>query len=223
MKKMFFLVLAALMVGCMQQKDFSYGANQVSMLNSRYNVTMETYPPTIQQISSMLNELSELRSLKLNSGQEPFDYLVDYKMLNLEAERFYIQGQKYDSSGTTKGGFGCKQRPLITESVFFRNLSALKGFEAVDLLDKLVSKYPEEAKSVGLSGKNSKFLNATFYQIQREAKSDSGVINNFCPESRVLELYKEEFRKKGSYSEDYINSLDYETAVKIWKQGRGIE
>jgi hypothetical protein len=207
----------------MQQKDFAYGVKQVDLLNYKYNVSMDTYPKNLQKIELMIADFGELRKLQLQEGQEPFEQLVDYRLLNLEAEKLFIQGQKYDESGTTKKGFGCKLRPLIIESVYFRNKSALRGFEAADLLLKFVAKYPEESKSAGLSPKNALFLNATFYQVSRDARQDSGVINRFCPENATLELYKEELKKKTNMSEDFINKLGYEEAVPIWKKTRGIE
>jgi len=160
--------------------------------------------------------------MQLESGQEPFNYIIDYRILNLEAEKSYIYGQSYGSTGTTKNGFGCKSRPLILESVFFRNSSALKGFEAVDLVRQFVNKYPEDAKSAGLSAKNALFLNATFYEISREARADSNIINRFCPQNVTLELYQQEIRKKTNITEDIIMGMSYGEADKLWKLIRGI-
>lgn len=184
---------------------------------------METYPNNIKQIGLMLNDFEELNKIQLEKGQEPFNYIINYRILNLEAERLYIEGQKYGDAGTTKKGFGCKPRPLIIESVFLRNSSAMKGFEAVNLLREFVGKYPKEANLAGLSFKNALFLNATFYQISRDARSDSSIINRFCPANVTLEIYQQEFRKKTNMSEDFINNLSYEEAVPIWKKLRGIE
>jgi len=220
-----FLVLAvafAFIAGCAQPKDFGYGLKLIHSLNSKYNATMESYPRNIPQINSMVNELAELKKLALEKGQEPFEYAIEYRVLNLEAEKSYIEGQKYGATGTTKQGFGCKSRPLILESVSFRNNSALKGFESIDLLREFIGKYPKEAAMAGLSEKNALFLNATFYQIQADARRDSNIINNFCPKNVTLELYQEEFRKKTNYSEDFISNISYEEAVQVWKKLRRI-
>lgn len=222
MKKFFLIIALIVILGCTQAKNFNYGVQQINSLNSKYNVTMETYPKTMQKISLMLNDLKELKKLRLETGQESFDYIVDYRSLNLEAEKLYIESQKYGGAGTTKDGFGCKSRPLIIESVSLRNSSALKGFEAAGLLNEFVGKYSEESKSAGLSFKNVLFLNATFYEISKDARRDSNVINNFCPKNITLELYQEEFRKKTNMSEDFINKLNYEEAVPIWKKIRRI-
>lgn len=220
MKKIFLLIIL-LVVGCAQVKDFKYGIKQINNINAKYNATMEEYPKTTSQINLMLSEYGELKNLKLEKGQEPFNYIINYRILNLEAEKLYAEGKKYGETGTTKDGFGCKQRPFVIESVSFRNRSALKGFEAVDLLRELVNKYPEEAGLANLSLKNALFLNATFYQISREARTDSNVINNFCPKNVTLEVYQQEFRKKANFSEDFISNLSYEKAVDIWKEIRG--
>lgn len=221
-KKILLLIVLLFIAGCAQAKDFDYGVKQVINLNSRYNTTMETYPKSIGQINLMLDDFAELKKLQLETGQESFNYLVDYRVLNLEAEKLYIQGQKYGSAGTTKDGFGCKSRPLIIESVSLRNSSASTGFESVGLLREFVNKYPEDAKLVGLSEKNALFLNATFYEISVEARRDNSIINHFCPQNVTFELYQEEFRKRTNLSEDFINRLSYEEAVPIWKRIRGI-
>lgn len=222
LKKIFLIIVLLFIAGCVQAKDFAFGFKEISKLNSKYDTTMETYPESLQQIDAMLNDFVELKKIQLEAGHEPFYYVVDYRMLNLEAEKLYIMGHKYGASGTTKDGFGCKSRPLILESVQFRNSSALKGFEAVDLLREFVNKYPEEAALAGLSFKNALFLNATFYQISIEARRDSSIINNFCPENVTLEIYKQSFMKRKELSEDIINRLTYEEAVVIWKKDAGI-
>lgn len=210
-------------LGCAQSKDFRYGVNQINSLNSKYNTNLETYPKDVQQIDSMVVEYEELKKVQLGKGKEQFNYLIDYRILNLEAEKFYMLGQRFGMSGTTKDGFGCKQRPLIIESAELRNRSALRGFAAVDLLKEFVLKYPEEASFVNLSDKNALFLNATFYQISRDARRDSSIINSFCPKNITLEIYQQEFRKSANLSEDYINGLTYEEAADLWKKSRGIQ
>ncbi len=221
LKKIVCILVLIFVVSCAQIKDFEYGIKQIHSVNSKYNTNMETSPSSIQKIDSMINDFQELKKTQLESGQEPLTYVIDYRILNLEAEKFYIESQKYGSTGTTKDGFGCKSRPLILESVFLRNSSALKGFEAVELLREFIGKYPEEAALANLSLKNALFLNATFYQISRDARSDSNTINNFCPQNETLELYKDEIRKKTNLSEDFIKNIAYEEAVKIWKEIRG--
>lgn len=217
------LTLALLfIIGCVQAKDFDYGVKQVNNLNLKYNATMDTYPNNVQQIDAMLNDFRELKKLQLESGKQPLSYILDYRILNLEAEKLYMKGQKYGAAGTTKGGFGCKSSPLIIESASLRNMSALKGFESVNLLREFLRKYPEEAKSVALSEKNALFLNATFYQISKDAGKDSSIINNFCPQNETLVLYKKEIKAKTNLSEDFINNLTYDLAVPIWKKIRGI-
>lgn len=222
LKGFFLIFIIFFIAGCAQAKDFSYGIKQINNLNSKYNTTMETYPDSTRQIDLMLNDMEEFRKLQLEKDQEPFNYVVEYRMLNLEAEKLFIEGQKYGNTGTTKYGFGCKPRPLIIESVSFRNQSALKGFEAVNLLREFISKYPDESSLVTLSEKNALFLNATFYEISKDARRDSSIINNFCPKNVTLELYQREIRQKTNLSEDFINNLSYEKAVPIWKKIRGI-
>ena len=213
-------VFAAILIaiaGCSQAKNFAYGVKQLNSINARYNTTIETYPQHLKPIDLMSSDLKELKKEKLETGQEPLNYIIDYRLLNLEAEKLFIFGQKYGDSGTTKYGFGCKSRPLVIESAALRNSSALKGFEAVNLLREFIDKYPKEASLVGLAYKNALFLNATFYQISQEAASDSNIINNFCTKNDSLESYQRQFRRETNLSDDFINNLTYENAVPIWK------
>ena len=216
------MIVLIFVSSCGQTKDFSYGARQIFELNSKYDTTMETYPKSAQKIDLMINDFKELRKIQLDTENQPFDYAIDYRILNLEAEKLYIEGQKYGDSGTTNGGFGCKSRPFITESVFLRNSSALKGFEAVDILDVFIRDYPKNALMMNLSLKKSLFLNATFYRISKEAKKDSSIINSFCPQNVTLDLYRQEIKKTTNLSEDEISKLTYEEALTIWKKLREI-
>ncbi len=216
--KLIIMVLVVFVLGCAQSKNFEYGVGQLNSVNSKYNTTIDTYPKDIPKINSMISGLKELKKLQLADGQESFYYAVNYRILNLEAENLYIDAEKYGNYGTTKYGFACKPRPIIIESVDLRNKSALKGFEAVDLLREFILKHPEDANSIGLSEKNALFLNATFYQIANDASADSNVINYFCPENVTLELYRTEFKKNTDLTDDYINKLSYVEAVTIWKK-----
>ena len=91
---------------CAQAKDFNYGLKQIDNLNSKYNTTMDTYPNTISRINSMIGDFEEFKKLQLETGKEPFNYLIRYRLLNLEAEKLLIEGQKYGNAGFTADGFG---------------------------------------------------------------------------------------------------------------------
>ena len=222
MKKVFLFMALVFIAGCMQAKDFKYGLDKISSLNSKYNTTIDTYPKSIAQIGLMLDDYRQLKNIQLDSGQESFVYVVDYRILNLEAEKLYIESQNYGSVGTTKDGFGCRSRPFIIESADLRNKSSLKAFEAVSLIREFIDKHPEDAGLAGLSAKTALFLNATFYQISKDARADSNVINHFCPINVTLDIYRQNFRKKTNLSEESIINMSYEEAVQIWKKLSGM-
>lgn len=228
LKNVFLLCAIMVLAGCSPARDFGYGLKEIDAINIKYNVTMSSSPVGMQRIDSMIADLDKIKGLELGAGKEPFIYLIEIRLLNLKAEKLYIESQKYGASGTTKNGFGCKIRPLIIESASLRNQSALKGFEAAGLLEEFVGKHPEDAALAGFSFKSVLFLNATFYEIYREAGADSSTINKFCPANVTLDIYKQNFRKRGfiernNLSEDYINGLGYDEAVRIWKKDVGIE
>ena len=217
-------VLALIVIGCAQQKDFDYGLNQMKTVDAKYSTNISAYPNDMPKINSLIGDLGKAKNIELSKGKEQFDQIISYRILTLEAHRYFINNSiNYGGAGTTEDGFGCKQRPLIIESVWLRNSSSQKGFEAVSLLRNFVENYPEEAKKAGVSYKDSLFMNATFYEMARKARSDSNTINRFCPQNVTLELYKEEFSKSADLGEGYINNLTYDNAVSIWKKLRGIQ
>lgn len=224
MKKIFLIIMLLFISSCSATRDFSYGLKQIEDANSKYNTTMETYPNDIKSIDLMTNDLNGLKNIKLGKDQEQFNFIINYRLLNLESERSYIiDASKYGNLGTTKNGFGCSLRPIVIESVALRNISALKGFEAVNILKDFIGKYPEEAKSANLSLKNVLFSNATFYAIYSDMQQDNNVINYFCPENVTLGIYRQQLAKYTNLSEGYINNLTYDEALKIWRELEGID
>ena len=223
MKKVILLILLLLIAGCAQSKDFSYGLKQIDLVSSRYDIASDSYPGDVTQINSAIGAYGELKNLKLDKDQESFAVFLDYKLLSLESDMQFVNSLKYGDAGTTKNGFGCKMRPLIIETVKFKNDSALKGFAAAGRLKEFIDLYPEKSKLVNLSRKNVVFLNASFYEMSKDADSDSSTINGFCPENITLEIYRQQFTKDKILSDEYINGLNYKEAVKLWKQIEGIE
>ena len=70
---------------------------------------METYPDTVEKMSAMIDEMSKLKSSGLNAGSKPFSYVLNYRILNLEAEKLYSESQKYGTVGSTASGFHVSQ------------------------------------------------------------------------------------------------------------------
>ena len=223
MKKMILIGLLLLIAGCSQAKDFSYGISRMEEINSKYNATFDSYPADAGKINLMIDSYKELKNLNLGKDQESFNLFVDYQILNLEAEKYFIKSLKYGDVGTTKYGFSCRSRPIIIETAASKNASAAVGFEAVSKLKDFIEKYPEKANSLNLSQKNVVFLNSTYYELSKDANTDSDTINGFCPEDIALESYKSWFRKNTDLSDEYINKLDYNTAVSIWKKEVGAD
>ena len=219
-KKIFWIIALIALAGCTSM-DFNYAAERINALNAKYNTTMETFPTSIDKINQMIADYEGLKSIRLSAGKEQLDYSIDFRLLNLEAAKLFIEGNKYGNAGYTKNGFGCKLRPLIVESFKLRNESAQKGYGSAGLLMKFTEKYPDDSKKLGLSMKTALFMNATFLKVYEEAVRDSQTINGFCPESKTLELYKQEFSKGTVMSKSEIDNLKYDEAAKIWKEKKG--
>ena len=223
MKKMILLILLLLIAGCAQPKDFSYGLKQIELISSKYKITPDSYPGDAGVMSSAVAEYKNLKNIKLDKDQEAFDDFLDYRVLSLESDIQFVNSLKYGDFGTTKKGFGCKMRPLIIETAKFKNDSAAKGIEAAGRLKKFMDRYPEKLKLVNISQKNIIFMNATFYELSKDSAIDSSAIESFCPKNTTLGIYRQQFRKETNLSDEYINNLDYENAVNLWKKMMEIE
>ena len=191
-----------ILASCSEKHNFEYGLKRINKLNSKYNSTMDTYPFTIDVLKKLAAELGDLRYLKLEAGQEAFDNILDYRLHNTAANMLYIESQKYGLVGTTKEGFGCKSRPIIIESSGLRNESAKEGFKAVDNLNILLDKFPEESAKANLTRKGSLFLNVTYVVLFNDANKDRRIIDHFCPENVTLELLKQELLKNKESGEN---------------------
>ena len=227
MKKLIYIIYIIcllLAAGCAtknQTTDFSYGNGKLNEINNRYGTDMQSYPANLSKIDLMTGEIAKIQNIKLDNGDKPFGLLVSFRIFSLEAHKLYLLSQKYGDWGTTVNGFGCKRRPLIIESASLRRKSSSKGFNAAEELERFVKDYPKEASLANMSAKNVLFFNATFYEISNGAEADINNINYFCPENVTLDLYREDFRKNTNFSEDYINSLNYDKAVVIWEREIG--
>lgn len=192
------LMLIAVGCGTQQKKDFSYGLEEINRLNQKYEVDMSKSPDSAEKIDLFLAELEDLKKTEFESGGEAFKILIEYRIHNLQADRYFVENKmRYGERGTTIKGFGCKGRHRILNSSSLRMMSASEGFKAAEHLYRLVEGYPEESKSAGLSRKDALFLNATFYEINNQAKKDNRTIERFCPEEVYQQLMNEEELKKG--------------------------
>ena len=88
---------------------------------------MKTPPNSTQQINDLLAQIVGFSAA--NQGMpKPLEYLLDFRIKTLEAERLHIEGWQWGRASTTDWGFGCKKGyPIITESARLRNSSAQKG------------------------------------------------------------------------------------------------
>ena len=131
----------------------------------------------------MSNSLKNLKMLKLGYGQKPFELYLDYQLHSTEANKLFIESQKYGMRGTTENGFGCRSRKFIIESSNLRNESAKNGFIMIDRMQEMMKFYTEESAEVNLTENKLDFLNITFNAISKNAERDRFIIDSFCPQN----------------------------------------
>ena len=187
-----FMVLAIgliFLISCTSHEaiTFEQGVERINEINDRFYVDMKTSPGTVEDIDELLAELNELKALNENMPK-PLAYLLDYRIKSLEAEKLHIEGWQWGKASTTEYGFGCKGTERILNSSSLRNAAALKGYESVSALQLFVDENPEEAKSLNLTQKDVIFLNASYYQVEKKAKSDAVIVTKLCIEKGLVEI-----------------------------------
>jgi hypothetical protein len=223
MKKGFFVLMVVLSVfiaGC-QSMTFDQGIARIVEINSAHGSTMESYPADPAVIDEMIVQLNDLQKSSFSDGKEQMDLALRYRILTLESGKPLLAAADIGGVGITQDGFSCKPKPMTLRAASLRDQSAQKSFEAVTVLKELVEKYPQDAQKLGLSMKTALFQNATAYAVWEQGAKDARTIDRYCPDEKVLELYKEEFRKKGIMAEEELSALTYEQAAEKWLEIRG--
>ncbi|MBW2976989.1 hypothetical protein KY347_06095 [Candidatus Woesearchaeota archaeon] len=182
--KIFFAVLVLMILcGCAtspKAMTFEEGVNRINEIDERFGSGMKTPPNSTEEIDELMVQLTGFSAVNENMPKS-LEYLIDFRIKSLEAEKLHIEGWQWGKASTTDYGFGCiKGSARIIESARLRNSSAQKGYEAVSALQMLVNEFPEEAESVNLTQKGIVFLNAAYYQIEEKARKDASIIRNLC-------------------------------------------
>jgi len=189
-KSLFFVFVLSLIVlyGC-QGSDtmtFSKGAERLNEINEKFGSSMKTPPNSEEDIKALMVQITGFAA----SQDLPvsLEYLIDFRLKNLAAERLHIEGWQWGRGSSIDYGFGCRRGSArILNSSKIRNASAQKGYEAVDALQLFVDEFTEEAKSVNLTQKDVIFLNANIQQVEEKANRDSKTIRRMCKE-QIKEL-----------------------------------
>jgi len=159
---------------------FDKGVKKINEFDEKYGTSMKTVPNSTEEISGLYAQLIGFSAVNVNIP-ESLEYLLDFRIKSLEAERLHIEGWQWGRGSTTDWGFGCRKGSArILNSAEIRNSSAQAGFEAITSLLLFVDNFPEESKSLNLSRKDALFLNAAYYQVEKKAKRDSIIIKNLC-------------------------------------------
>lgn len=159
---------------------FEQGVERLNEMDKEYGSNMKTPPNSTEKIDGLLTQITGFAALNKNMPQA-LEYLLDFRIKSLEAEKLHIEGWQWGRASTTEWGFGCKNGyARITESAQLRNNSAQKGYEAVSILQLIIDEFPEEAKSLNLTQKDILFLNAAYTQVEEKARRDAAIVQKLC-------------------------------------------
>jgi len=158
---------------------FNDGVERINEIHKTYGSTLKSAPETTDQIDELIVQLTGFRAV--NELPESLNILVDFRIKFLEADKIHAEGWQWGRGSTTSYGFGCRRGfARVINATTLRNLSATTGFEAVDILQGFVDKYPEEAKTLNFTKKDVLFLNAAYFKIQEGALRDWSIIRSAC-------------------------------------------
>jgi hypothetical protein len=182
MKINYFLVLSVLVliIGCTTWiVSFDGGIKEMDKIDEKYGVDLKNMPATIEDSVLMRKDLKELEQLSFNAP-ESFKLFLDYRLKSIEANIIHLEAWKEGMLASVRDGFGCKSLPIIVNSSILRNISAHRGYEAVEILQEFVDKYPEEAASINITQRDIVFTNLYYYEMEKEAARDRIIVEHFC-------------------------------------------
>ncbi len=161
------------------QMTFKQGVKKISEIDEKYGATLKSAPAEVNDVEGLLAQFTGFRTL--NELSEPLEYLLDFKIKFLEAEKLNLEGWRWGRGSTTDYGFGCRKGyARVKEAARLRNESAQKGYEAVEALQKFVEQYPKQAKSLDFTQKDVLVLNALYFQNEEKALKDARIIEGAC-------------------------------------------
>lgn len=179
-KALIFLLFGLVIVyGCSSQITFNKGVKKIGEIDGKYGASLKSPPATTDEIDGLIAELIGFSAAE--DLPDSVESLIDFKLKFLEAEKLSVEGWQWGRGSTTDYGFGCKKGyARVTEAARLRNASAQKGYAAVELLERFVDNYTEEAKSINLTQKDVLVLKATYFQVEEKALRDAKIIESAC-------------------------------------------
>lgn len=163
------------------QNDFVNNLRELNEINEKYDSNIYKFPSSVEEDKSLLEELNNIKDNFDKKTSEPSELLLNFRIKLVESDVFFKEGWKYGRGSTTKYGFGCiKGLPRLRDATFNRNMSSQIGYEAVSIMNELIENYPKQAEIANVTYKHLLFLNASFYQEEKDSKRDRRIIEKAC-------------------------------------------
>lgn len=167
------------------QNDFTKNLEELNEINKKYNSNIYKFPSSIEEDELLLEELNNIKDNFDKKTSEPSELLFDFRIKLVESDVFFKEGWKYGRGSSLKYGFGCRKGlPRLRDATFNRNMSSQIGYEAVTIMNKLIEKYPKQAEIANVTYKNLLFLNASFYQEEKNSNRDRRIIERACVKNK---------------------------------------
>lgn len=174
------MLVTVFIVGCqLSVNSFDAGIQKLNEVNAKYDVDLKKMPADISEAVMLRIDLKKLKEQN-SQAPESFQLALDFEIKSLEATIVNLKAWEPGEKASTRKGFGCKSLPIVVNSTILRNKSAQLGFEAVELMQEFVDKYPEEGEKINVTQRDVVFTNFFYSEVEREAQRDRRIIEHFC-------------------------------------------
>lgn len=168
-----------LIAGCVITYTFESGIAELDTINDKYKVDHRSMPASIENAVLMRNDLKDFKENN-NNLPESLDIFLNYRLKALESNIINLKAWEEGNRASTREGFGCKAIQVVVNSSILRNISAQRGYEAVEILQEFIDKYPDEALSINITQRDVVFTNFFYKEVENEARRDRKIIEYFC-------------------------------------------
>ncbi len=203
-KELLIILLLIFVSGCSITGKVAYpysfedGFNELMALDSKHNTdfyteNINTSQWLLEDIDIIKENYTALRD-KFNTSREISEedkeallLLMEYKINNIEATKYFKLKNAIGSRGTVVDGFKCNDKPFILMAVQYFNLSHQYLLKARYAMDDILTHYSQTRAVIGIDNHRPIIMDPPFKEIFRFIDGEAKMINKFCPEEAVEE------------------------------------
>lgn len=191
-------------IGLITKESYTFedGFNELMALDTKYNTdfyteNINTSQWPLEEIDIINQDYIALRdrfNQSASTSRGPLLLLMEYKINNIEATKYFKLKNAIGSRGTVRDGFSCKDKPFVLMAVQYFNTSHQHLLKARYAMDDLLTYYPQSRTVIDIENRRPIIMDPPFAEILRFIDGETRIINKFCP--AVSEISTEEEDKE---------------------------